>query len=645
MRKTAILIHINVLRSVTPLTGGYLKAYARTEPALRSDWDIELYAAHVRTPASEIISHVVRRKPDVVGFSVYTWNVRLVQRLLPALQRILPPETQFLLGGVEVINLGQHYVERSWENAAVCNGEGERCFRDYLLELGQERPDMRHVPGISFWRDGSWITNDGIPRIRDLSEIPSPYLSDVLDLRGVEAALYETNRGCPFQCEFCFWGGAIGERVNRFPDDRIRDEIEYIARQGIRTLYICDANFGMLARDVDIAEHIVQMKRSHRYPDRVAFSSAKNSPDRVERIAKLLVDGDLLSAQAISLQTMNDRALDVARRGNIKPETYLRLQTRLNEWNVSSNVELIWPLPGETLESFKQGIDQLCAMGAQAFQLYPLLWLNNIGYRQRTAELGVVTMQEDDPAGGGEIVIQTKEVSYAQYVEGLLFASAVFLLYDCRGLYATMQVLRHYGIASFRDVCEAFAAWMNGSSGNAITELWQRGQREPDQLLQYIWRGIVGDAVLHSHRKDFDRMLAEFTAGRTEWYEQAGPERAPVVRAAVEFDILNRPYPFVQTPLETGIEPQLISIKSQRRGTWVIESPFDLASFVEKIRHGQTADEGEPAARRVEVTIDHRPGQVFRMTGRSDEDFHWHLYRIMRGMRNTEARYAVSQSG
>src|SRR4030095_7003269 len=152
MQRTAALVHLNALPSVTPLVGGYLKAYAQTDPDIRRDWNIELYSAHVRSPASHIITHLVERAPDVVGFSVYTWNVGLVQRVLRALRGLLPESTQYLLGGVEVMHCGDRYVEPSWENVAVCNGEGELTFAEYLQHFQGKRSALERVKGLSFYR-------------------------------------------------------------------------------------------------------------------------------------------------------------------------------------------------------------------------------------------------------------------------------------------------------------------------------------------------------------------------------------------------------------------------------------------------------------------------------------------------------------
>src|SRR5262245_41518378 len=129
-RKTAIIVHLNAFVHVTPLVGGYLKAYAEALPEVRSDWDIELLNFHNRTPASTIIAALYDRRPDVIAFSTYTWNGKLVSRLLGPLRGLLP-QTRFIVGGVEVMNRGAAVLQPDWKNVLVCNGEGEKTFRDF----------------------------------------------------------------------------------------------------------------------------------------------------------------------------------------------------------------------------------------------------------------------------------------------------------------------------------------------------------------------------------------------------------------------------------------------------------------------------------------------------------------------------------
>ena len=643
MKKKATLVHLNGLASVTPLVGGYLKAYAHADSEVHGNWDIELYNGFFRTPASEVLGHLVERAPDVVGFSMYTWNVRLVMRLLSGLRGVLAPSTKYLLGGVEVMHCADSFLRSDWDDVAVCNGEGEKTFRDYLLQLGCQAPDLGEVRGLSFYRDGELVTTEKQDRIRDLSEIPSPWLTGVFTPEDMgDIALFETNRGCPYKCEFCYWGGAVGQKITRLGVDRVKDELTYIAKHGTKTLTLCDANFGQLREDIEIAEHIANLKREYRAPGRVTYNSAKNRIDRVENIARTFSEAKLLSTHAISLQSVSPKALELAKRSNIKSDVYFQLQQKLNEWDLPSYIELIWPLPGETLDSFKQGVNKLCSMGAQSFFVHPLLWLNNVGYTQRTEELGVSLLDSDDSVGGPPIVIRTKEVPYKDYLEGLLFSAALLFLYSFRGLYSTLQIVNALKTARISDVLSDFVDWMHKRSGDPVSDLWHNGRVQFEKMSLSIWPGSVGDCVLNSNRADFDRLLMEFvTESCGRWTERAKGDHAALIEAAAEFDLLTRPYLYLTTRLDVGTELRHIEIISRRRSVWEVRSPFDFPSIVNRLRTGGALSEADLDKGLFQIEIDHRTRQSIPPSTWGEEEYYWHGSMAAREIGQFDPHYSV----
>ncbi len=635
MKRSAVIVHFDGIAGLTPLVGGYLKAFALADAQVRDNWEIELYQQSCRVKASRVIRDLVARQPDLVAFSVYMWNVGLVRRLLPALRGLLP-RAHFLLGGVEVMNVASSIVHPTWENVAVCNGEGERTFREVLLELGRSQPDWQQVGGVTFARDGAWCTTPGQPRIEDLSELPSPWLTGMFDeIPGLDVALFETNRGCPFACEFCFWGGAIGQKIYQQDLERIRAELDWIGKRGIRAMSIADANFGIMPRDAEIAEHIVAVSKAYGGPLRLVFNSSKVRPDRVERISTIFAEAGLLTRHVFSLQSMSRKALEMARRTSLEREPYTRIQRRLNEQNMASLIELLWPMPGETLDSFKDGVDDLLEIGAQGFLIYPLMWLNNTGYRERTAEYGVTVLPDADPAGAGEIVIGTREVSFPEYLDGLRFAFAEFVLHDCRGLYATMQILNALGVARFRDVLDAFGAWMDTHAEGPLAELWRARMASFEDMTDYTWRGEITDALLHTQRVEFDRLLAQFVAAHDEWF--AGPQQS-LLRAAVEYDLLSRPYVFLQTRCEVGVAMERIEIvQSQPRG-WLVRAAHDFPRIVGKLRRGEKLGAQDLESGAFVLRIDHKRSQFFLLPRRTHEENRWQCTQAVQEIARIEPR-------
>ena len=120
------------------------------------------------------------------------------------------------------------------------------------------------------WLDkfGIYHSNSEFRRIRELECIPSPYLSGSFD-RLIEAypenewlILWETNRGCPFQCTFCDWGSATKTKVRKWDMDKLFEEIEWFADNKIPYIDCCDANFGIFTdRDLSLAKKLSSEKK------------------------------------------------------------------------------------------------------------------------------------------------------------------------------------------------------------------------------------------------------------------------------------------------------------------------------------------------------------------------------------------------
>ena len=99
--------------------------------------------------------------------------------------------------------------------------EGEISFTGLLQSfVGMKEDDT--VPGISINKDGKTLMTGPSQRIMDLSAVPSPYTMGLFDHLPemypgkIWNAVLETNRGCPFMCTFCDWGGTTFSKVKKF---------------------------------------------------------------------------------------------------------------------------------------------------------------------------------------------------------------------------------------------------------------------------------------------------------------------------------------------------------------------------------------------------------------------------------------------
>jgi tRNA A37 methylthiotransferase MiaB len=539
--KKVTCVELPVFERMTPLATGYLHAYAQADQAVRHEYLFEHYTAVVRTAREKIIKDLIASDADVYAFSCYVWNMGLVKLAVAAL-RAAKPHAQVILGGPQVMRQADRYLRPADESVVICDGEGEITFTEYLRELTERRPDLMRVNGLSCYRDGELITTQRPARISNLDEIPSPFLTGIFEA-GYSMSVIETNRGCPFRCAFCFWGAATNDKVYRFAEQRVRDEITWLAKHEILFLYIADANWGMLSRDIDLSQHIAECAGSFGTPSVVYFSAAKNKPHGVTKIASIFQDAGLVASQPVSLQTIEPRSLALIARTNIKLSAFAAVQNDLRDKGISSFIELIWPLPGETLDTFRQGIGKLCENEAQTVITYPHLLLNNTPLYHDAAGLGLLTREAGGSVGEARVVIQTKEVSAAEFAEGMRYFYAVHALHNTRSLRTVSRYLVSQSILGYASLFSAFADfWTTLPADDPIAGYVERSIRDADyyDINNY---GLFIHLVLHEYRRAFDHQLYQFARSQAWWDENT-------VRPLFELDLLNRPYVYSNTAME-----------------------------------------------------------------------------------------------
>jgi radical SAM superfamily enzyme YgiQ (UPF0313 family) len=318
------------------------------------------------------------------------------------------------------------------------HGEGEVTFTE-LLAAHARGEDLVAVPGLSC-RSG---TAPARGRTTDLDAFPSPYLTGVFEplfaLPFSYHAVWETNRGCPYRCAFCDWGSLTNQKLYTFRDDRLSAEIEYFAARKIGYVYMADANFGILPRDLDIARRLANTKARTGLPHKLRVNYAKNSPDRVHEIARTLNAVQLDKGITLSVQSMDAHTLQTITRTNLKYESLSRFIRQYQREGIDTITEVILGLPGETLRSFRDGIDELLEASAHdTLWIYrctvlPNAQMNDPPYRARH---GIVTKRTpvflnhtvpgSDPVQEYEdIVTETATLSREDYKRCLILSWAV----------------------------------------------------------------------------------------------------------------------------------------------------------------------------------------------------------------------------
>ncbi|HET6583352.1 MAG TPA: cobalamin-dependent protein [Nannocystaceae bacterium] len=515
----------------TPLAALCLKAAAGADARL-ADVEIEtLEFTQIHTSA-EIVQAVVAAEPDIVGFSTQGWNFRQLAATFAPIKQFLPA-AKLVLGGNHVSDRGRELLPSHPEIDVVVDGEGEATFCDLLVALRDDK-SLHFVSGVTFRSGREIVTTQARPRSRQLDEFPSPYSLADVDYSRYDVALLETNRGCPYRCAFCYWGGRIGQKIARGNVERVAEDLEVIGKAGIRTIFLCDANVGILPEDVEIAHLMAATFKRYGAPADVNVNWAKNNASRVEEIIDILRSAGISLTINVPMQTLSSRALATARRTEQGRAAMMGLARKMIAQGDQLYCELIYGMPGESLAEFQQNYDTLYAT-FPVLRIHPLWLLPNTGYAEDREQLGIRTLSPD-PTSDYEAVVAHADLPLADMRDGL----AMLLSHSILSLLGTARnTLRLYARASGHSVAaivrgfEAFVAERSDPLSVGFTQLFTRIRKAC-----YFERELRARKreLLYQSRAATHGLVAEYLA---RWSIE--PALAPVAEQLLLYDCMLLP--------------------------------------------------------------------------------------------------------
>lgn len=442
-----------------PLAAGLLVASARRDPLLASRVTLDVASARVAPDAAAERS----TGADVLAFSTYVWNERYSLEVARRARASFPGRF-VLFGGPSIPREGRRAARYLREHPfidALAFGEGELVFREVLgaLDGGQSLDD---VPGLALQRrehpEGAVLTAPRT-RIADFEPTGSPYLDGTFDgllAAGArpDAAIVETNRGCPFACTFCDWGQAIQTRVRELPRERLDQELDWIAEQEIPYLYIVDANYGIRKRDLSIVQGIGERRLRAGNPRYVFFHLTKNAHERHLALVQTLKNAGIGTHLALSAQDFEPRVLAAVKRDNIRLDRALDLRRACHEAGIPTFNELILGLPEQTYASFARSmVRAVTPYPLDAFNLYLARLLENAemaedGYRERhgieSRWLKIASFHHERPEHVQEleeVVVATRALPIEDWKRAYAFGYFLAALHNLRLLDVVLQVV------------------------------------------------------------------------------------------------------------------------------------------------------------------------------------------------------------
>ncbi len=456
-----------------PLASGLLRSYSKQDERIRLSYEFMPFQ-FVKNTAASTLKNITDF--EIVAISLSMWNYHFTLSLAETLKKI-NPDALIIAGGPSVPFEGIDFLRKYPFVDVTIRGEGELTFKEILLAHLEKGNDFSGIKGISYRTfDGKLIRNPEEQALLDLTTIPSPYVQGEYEYLFKESdnlkyqTIIETNRGCPFNCGFCFWGqGGLSKKMRQFPIERVKADANWIAQHKIEYTFCADSNFGIFGRDVEIADYFAQIKKTTSFPEKFRVCYAKNSHDRVEAIAKIFNECNMDKSITLSFQTKNPEALKNIGRRNIRQEDFIRLQKKYSDQKIPVYSEMILGLPGETYQSFLDGIEEILQSGLHnklfiyLCQVYPNTMIADPEYQKRH---GIKTLaiplneihcsiHVDDEIREEEcIIVETATLSRTEWERLLVNSILIQLFFSLELLYMVMvycQKTLHIRLIEFID--------------------------------------------------------------------------------------------------------------------------------------------------------------------------------------------------
>jgi len=436
-----------------PLNIGFIASYCIKKFGKNVDITLFKYI-------EELEEAISTSPPDILGMSNYVWCQNISLELFKIFKQE-NPNGLTIWGGPNFpldIKSQEKFLKKHEIVDIYVPVEGEIGFSNAIEQcINLEKTQLRNIllnpieGCIVKDHNNELKYKESIQRISNLDEIPSPYLSGLMDkfFDGRLSPMLQTNRGCPYMCSYCVDGTNLVRKVNKFGSQRTQEELEYIGKhipKNIHNMYISDLNFGMIPDDIKTCHAIKTIQEKYGFPHFIEASTGKNSKERIISVIKEL-SGSL--QMLMSVQSMDPVVLKNIRRDNISLDQMMGLIPAIKEVGLSTMSECILGLPGETFQSHVDTLRNLVHAKIDNIQVFTCMMLpgSELATPEEREKWNLETRYRILPRDftklkNGTVVLETEEcvissdsLSFEEYVElrtlaFILWTTNVAVAYD-----------------------------------------------------------------------------------------------------------------------------------------------------------------------------------------------------------------------
>ncbi|MDA3809674.1 MAG: B12-binding domain-containing radical SAM protein [Spirochaetaceae bacterium] len=389
--------HIQDSPQAIPLATSILKSFCQS----KNELSVSLIDFYLNQKPDQAAEQILLQKPDSVGFSIYIWNRVFIEKTIKIIKKS-NKEILIYGGGAEVTATVKDLSTNTNFDYLIA-GEGEIPFSrlmDYFLHNNIEKPEKI-------------LKKD---HLKDLNKIPSPFLTGNLNPSSWDGILWELSRGCPFNCAFCSESRGI-DGVRYFSEERIISELKYFEEQEVDQIFVLDPTFNVNKKR---AKKIISLIKEQAPLIHYTFEIRAELLD--EEMAREF--SEIHCSLQIGLQSSdNDVLLKLNR--TINKEIFSDRIALLNKYGAVFGLDLIYGLPGDNLEGFKNSLDYALNLIPNHLDIFRLSVFPGTELYEKSEAFRIV-FQKSPPYS----VISTPEYSIEDLIESEIIANAVELFYN-----------------------------------------------------------------------------------------------------------------------------------------------------------------------------------------------------------------------
>lgn len=391
----------------------------------------------INQPLDQILMDLYKRKPEVLCFSCYLWNIEYVEQLVAELGKIMP-QTDIWLGGPEVSYHASHMLEQFPQVYGIMRGEGEETFLELAefyynnsgksLEQCEKVQRLKEIVGITF-RDGEEIIETADRSVMDLSKVPFVY--EDLDVFKNKIIYYESSRGCPFSCSYCL---SSIDKCLRFRDlELVKKELQFFIDHEIPQVKFVDRTFNCKhSHSMEIWSYI---KEHDKGKTNFHFEVAADLLNEEELNLISTMRPGLIQLE-IGVQSTNEQTIKEIHR-TMKFSQVTEVVNRVHAAkNIHQHLDLIAGLPFEDYNSFHKSFCDVYALRPEQLQLGFLKVLKGSYMEEKTKDYELL-YQNRPPYE----VLSTKWLPYSDVIRLKGLEEMVEVYYNSSQFEHTMELL------------------------------------------------------------------------------------------------------------------------------------------------------------------------------------------------------------